>query len=236
MRIHFLKNNFTKAVCVSILIFQGIAISVAQTTTTPIVDEPVKKIADPKDHIVVDLSYDSYSHFPTGIQQKPYSLGGNAYLMWDYPLGHGPFSISIGAGFSTHDVHTNGRITYSIDGKYTTFVPITTKYNTNKLSCNYAEIPLELRIRARGNHKFKMAIGGKVGYAYNVHTKFADADGKIKVYRIKNIDPLRYGVTFRIGYNKFDIQAFYSLSELFIKGQGEPNMVPFSLGVGMLFY
>ncbi len=211
------------------------SISFAQTKDS-IIEKPAKKIADPKDHIVVDFSFDSYRNWPDGIGQKPYSLGGNAFLMWDYPFGYGPLSLAIGAGFSTHDVHTNGQITYSIDGKYTTFVPITTKYSTNKFSCNFMEIPVELRIRTRGEKSFKMAIGGKIGYAYNVHTKYADEDGKIKVYRIKNIEPLRYGVTFRIGYNKFNLQGFYALSELFKKGRGEPGMIPFSFGVGMWLY
>lgn len=204
--------------------------------TTDVTEKPPKKIADPKDHIVVDFSFDSYRNWPTGISQKPYSLGGNAYLMWDYPFGYGPFSVAVGAGFSTHDVHTNGQITYSIDGKYTSFVPLTVKYNTNKFSMNYIEIPVELRLRTRGEKSFKMTIGGKIGYAYNVHTKYADADGKIKVYRIKNIDPLRYGVTFRIGYNKFNLQGFYALSEIFKKGRGEPGMTPYSIGIGMLLY
>ena len=209
--------------------------SFAQTKDT-LREKPAKKIADPKDHIVVDFSFDSYRNWPDGISQKPYSLGGNAYLMWDYPFGYGPFSVAIGAGFSTHDVHTNGAITYTIDGKYTTFEPLTVKYSTNKFSMNYMEIPVELRIRTRGEKSFKMIVGGKIGYAYNVHTKYADEDGKIKVYRIKNIDPIRYGVTFRVGYNKFNLQGFYALSEIFKKGRGEPGMIPFSFGVGMLLY
>lgn len=199
-------------------------------------EKPPKKIADPKDHIVVDFSFDSYRNWPDGITQKPYSLGGNAYLMWDYPFGYGPFSVAVGAGFSTHDVHTNGQITYTIDGKYTTFEPLTVKYSTNKFSMNYMEIPVELRLRTRGQKSFKLTIGGKIGYAYNVHTKYADEDGKIKVYRIKNIDPIRYGVTFRVGYNKFNLQGFYALSEIFKKGRGEPGMIPFSVGIGLLLY
>jgi hypothetical protein len=199
-------------------------------------EKPAKKIADPKDHIVVDFSYDGYTHFPDGIQQKPYSLGGNAYLMWDYPLGYTPLSLAIGGGFSTHDVHTNGRLTYSIDGKYTSFLPITIKYKTNKFSCNYFEMPVELRLRQRGNKKFKLAIGGKIGYAYNVHVKYEDADGKMKVYRIKNVDPLRYGVTLRIGFDKWNVQGFYAFSELFRKGHGDPGMSQFSIGVGLLLY
>jgi Outer membrane protein beta-barrel domain len=235
MNAYLLKNNFIKTIFIGLLFLKGIN-GTAQEVIPAIVEESVKKIADPKDHIVVDFSFDSYRRFPDGVKTKPYSLGGNAYLMWDYPFGYGPFSVAFGAGFSTHDVHTNGRLTYNIDGTYTTFVPITTKYNTNKFSCNYIEIPLELRLRTRGEQSFKLTIGGKIGYAYNVHTKFADADGKIKVYRIKNINPWRYGVTLRIGYNKFNVQAFYALSDIFIKGRGEPGMVPYSIGVGLLLY
>lgn len=224
-----------KSILLLVLTFSLSSIALAQTKDS-LVETKTKKIADPKDHIVADFSFDSFRNWPDGITQKPYSLGGNAYLMWDYPFGYGPFSIGIGAGFSTHDVHTNGQITYSIDGSYTSFEPITVKYSTNKFSMNYMEVPIELRLRTRGEKSFKMTIGGKIGYAYNVHTKYADPDGKIKVYRIKNIEPLRYGVTFRIGYNRFCLQGFYALSEIFKKGRGEPGMIPFSFGVGMYFY
>jgi hypothetical protein len=235
MRIPLPKSNLIKAVYLSIFLIQGI-VAVAQKVSQPADIEHPKKIASPKDHIVLDLNFDSYRNLPPGITQKPYSIGGNVFLVWDYPIGYGPFSISFGAGFSTHDLQSNGRVIYSIDGKYTSLVPITTPYTTNKLSCNYVEVPMEIRIRTRGMNSFKMAVGGKVGYAFNVHTKFADADGKIKVYDIKNIDPLRYGVTLRIGYNKFDVQAFYALSELFVSGRGEPGMVPYSIGIGLLLY
>jgi len=205
--------------------------------TTPQEEPRPKKILDPKDRIVVDFNYDGFTHLPGGIAQKAYSFGGNVFFMWDYPLGYGPFSLAFGGGFSTHDVHTNGKIVYNLDGTYTSFEPLAQKkYNTNKLSCNYFEIPLELRIRTRGNHKFKLTVGGKAGYAFNVHTKYEDAEGKIKVYKIKNIDPLRYGATFRIGYDRLVFQGFYAFSELFYKGKGEPGMIPFSAGIGLLLY
>lgn len=215
-----------------------LSMSAVSSAQTPAQEEPQpKKIADPKDRIVVDFSYDGFTKLPAGIQSKPYSLGGNVYFMWDYPVGKGsPVSLAFGGGFSTHDVHTNGKIVYSLDGKYTSFEPINNKYNTNKLSCNYFEIPLEVRIRTKGNYSFKLTVGAKVGYAFNVHTKYEDHEGKIKVYKIKNVNPLRYGATFRIGYDKYILQGFYSLSELFFKGRGEPGMVPYSVGVGLLLY
>lgn len=208
---------------------------VAQTSPLPEEKEP-KKIASPKDHIVVDLSYDSYSNLPKDIDLTIRSLGVNVFIMWDYPVGRGPFSIAAGAGISTHSIHSNGKIMYSIDGKYTSFVPLTTEYKTNKFTCHYVEVPVELRMRTRTKNQFKLTLGGKVGYAFNVHTKFEDIDGKIKVYKIKNINPIRYGVTFRVGYNKWNLQAFYGLSELFLKDRGEPKMIPYSIGIGLLLY
>ena len=205
--------------------------------TAPVKDEKEpKKIASPKDHVVLDLSYDSYSNLPKGIDLTIRSLGVNVFIMWDYPVGRGPLSIAAGAGISTHSIHSNGKFLYSLDGKYTSIVPVTTEYKTNKFTCHYAEIPIELRIRTRTKDQFKLTLGAKIGYAFNVHTKFEDDNGKIKVYKIRNVDPLRYGLTFRIGYNKWNLQAFYGLSELFEKGRGEPKMVPYSFGIGLLLY
>lgn len=213
-------------------LFCGINKSIAQTQE----EVPQKKIAERKDRIGFDVNYDAWLNAPAAIKQKIKSPGVNFYLMWDYPFGYGPMSVAFGLGLSSHNVHTNGQISYSIDGKYTSLTPITVPYKTNKLSCNYIEIPVELRIRTRGEKSFKLAIGAKIGYAYNVHTKVIDDDGKRKIYGIKNVDPLRYGPIFRIGYNKFNVNAFYSLSTLFMKGKGEPNIVQYSIGLGILIY
>jgi hypothetical protein len=227
----------TKFIAVILLLFSSSNILFAQTDATKnATEENPKKIKERKDRIVIDFGYDAWTKLPQGITQKPYSLGGNAYLIWDYPFGYGPFSVAFGIGLSTHNVHSNGKITYSIDGKYTTFEPITHPYRRNKLSCNYVEVPLELRIRTGNGHKFKLAVGGKIGYMYSAHTKEMDDDGKRKIYWIKNLNPIRYGVTFRIGYDKYMFQGFYALSELFLDGRGEKGMVPYSIGVGMLLY
>lgn len=225
------SNIFLFLVFCSSLVF-----SQTQPVTKPADEEHPKKIKERKDRIIVDFSYDSWTKLPQGIQQKPYSLGGNAYIVWDYPFGYGPFSVAFGVGLSTHNVHTNGKIVYSIDGKYTSFEPITGNYRRNKLSCNYVEVPVELRIRTGNGHKFKLAIGGKIGYMYNAHTKVMDDDGKRKIYWIKNLNPIRYAATFRIGYDKYILQGSCCFSELFLKGRGEPGMLPYSIGVGMLLY
>jgi hypothetical protein len=228
---------FFKKLLFSILLFYTIG-TFGQTRDSVAVageDQP-KKIASPKDHIVFDVNYDAWLNSPPNIKQEPKSPGVNFYLMWDYPVGYGPFSIAVGAGLSSYNVHSNAQIVYSINGSYTNLIPLTTTYKVNKISFNYFEIPVELRMRTRGEKSFKMAVGAKIGYAYNIHTKRNDADGKIKNYSIKNTDPLRYGITFRIGYNRINLEGFYALSELFKKGKGEPKMIPYSVGLGILLY
>lgn len=199
-------------------------------------DEQQKKIGMSKDRIVFDLNVDGWTKAPDSIRQEFRSPGFNVYLMWDYPVGYGPFSLAFGGGLSSHAVQSNAAVVYSPDNSYTYLSPRTTGYLVNKLVCNYAEIPVELRLRTKGEHSFKMAVGAKLGYAFSIHTKIDDELGRRKIYRIKNVDPLRYGVTFRIGYNKFDLEGFYSLSELFRKGHGEAGMVQYSVGLGILLY
>jgi len=199
-------------------------------------DAITKKIAERKDRIVFDVNYDAWLNTPKDIKQKVVSPGVNFYLMWDYPFGYGPMSFAFGLGLSSHNVHSNAQMVYSIDGEYTSLTAFSTPYKKNKLSCNYIEVPIELRLRTRGEKSFKMAIGAKVGYAYNIHTKIIDDDGKRKMYDIKNINPLRYGPIFRIGYNKWNVNAFYSLSELFLKDKGTPKLVQYSIGIGLILY
>lgn len=216
------------------IIFSALIASQAIAQTEE--EQETKKIAERKDRIGFDINYDAWLNTPKDIKQKIVSPGVNFYLMWDYPFGYGPMSVAFGLGVSSHNVHSNAQITYSIDGKYTSLDPMVFSYKKNKLSCNYIEVPVELRIRTKGENSFKLAIGGKIGYGYNIHTKIIDNDGKRKIYDIKNIDPLRYGPIFRIGYNYININAFYSLSTLFKKGRGEPDIIPYSVGIGILFY
>jgi hypothetical protein len=111
---------------------------------------------------------------------------------------------------------------------------LSTDYRINKLSLNYITIPAELRIRSANKPTFRLSVGGRAGYLMNGHTKYIDDDTKIKVYRIKNIDPLIYGVTARIGIGRVQIAGFYGLSEIFKKGKGEAGLAPWSVGFNFL--
>lgn len=81
------------------------------------------------------------------------------------------------------------------------------------------------------------AIGFKLGYMVNGHSKWVGDDYidntsnelKFAVKNIRNIEKFAYGPTLRVGYKWFNVNAYYSLSSVFVKGKG-PDMYPISVG------
>jgi len=198
------------------------------------------------DHIVVDIKHDRFLQHPSGIEQSNYSVGANVYAFHDAPLNKkSTLSFGIGIGFSGSNYHNNGRFAYSAgqDNTLTTqFLPYPDELDIrkNKLNLNFLEIPLELRIRSwtrkvdqRIYPAFRLYLGFKGGYLISNHTKFRDADTKIKEYNIKNLLQYRYGPTVRLGFKKISLFGFYSLTPVFQDGLG-PKMFPISFGVSWI--
>ena len=51
-----------------------------------------------------------------------------------------------------------------------------------------------------------------------------------KTTDVRNLESIRFGPTLRIGYDWFNISAYYSLSKFFVKDKG-PEMYPISVGI-----
>lgn len=185
-----------------------------------------------QDRFIFDFQTANFLVAPDSLSVKGYSPGVNAFIMYDYPFSEKSiFSFAWGYGFSSFNIHHNG--TFVEDSlENTQFIPFesSVEYKKNKLSINYVEIPLELRIRTRGLRQFKLTVGGKIGYAVNIHTKIKNEDGKFKAYQVPNLDRLRYGLHGAIGAGRVMLYGFYGLSELFNEGKG-PEMVPITLGL-----
>ena len=131
------------------LVFAFIILSCAAMAQDKPAKEP-KKNREPLDKIIVDLNHDRWLRIPPGIDLKPWSYGVNANLYFDLPYKASPFSFAWGLGFTSHNVHSNGKVVYKLDanGKiFTTFEPLTKDYITNKISLNYITLPVELRFR-----------------------------------------------------------------------------------------
>lgn len=226
-----MRSLFTLIACALI---SFTAIAQEKTDKSP---KPPKKNREPLDKLIVDLNHDRWMRIPPGIDLKPWSYGINTNAYFDLPFGASPFSFAWGLGFTSHNVHSNGKVVYRLDasGKvFTAIEPITNDYIKNKLSLNYITLPVELRFRTLKKPKFRLFVGGKAGYLVNSHTKYVDDDIKIKVYRIKNVDPLMYGLTARIGIGRVQFTGYYSLTSVFERGKGEKDLIPYSVGINLI--
>ena len=168
------------------------------------------------------------------VEQRDVSLGFDAQVYWDWKFGTSPISFAAGIGISSHNVHHNGFFAKdTVEGREMTVLeafPQNYNYRKNKHSVTFIEVPLEFRIRTRGPNQFKLFLGGKVGYLVNYHYKIDDDEGKRKFYDLDGINPIRYGVTARIGYNSWNIFGFYSLTPFIQDGKGD-EIIPYSIGL-----
>jgi len=114
-------------------------------------------------------------------------------------------------------------------------IPDSISYQRSKLVLPYIELPIEFRFKTK--YKFAMGIGFKVGYMLPAHTKWVGEDylfnttDKLRVsFRdVKYLEKFSYGPTFRVGYKWFQLNAYYSLSNIFSKNKG-PQISPISVG------
>jgi hypothetical protein len=208
------------------------------------------------DRLLLNFHDDLWQGNDSAMNISAYSPGFDFYVMKNLALGKSKFALAIGLGIGTHNLRSDAmpanETTFdSTSGHYvptgnTIFERIPDyvnnkeiKYDINKLALAYLDIPLELRFKtenAKGK-AFKISAGFKLGYLINGHTKYrgndlagGTDDVKFKTFKIKNLEPLRYGAIVRFGYSYFNLFAYYSLSNVFKTDKG-PEMYPISVGL-----
>lgn len=197
-----------------------------------------------QDRIVMELNWNSWLNTPDGIEQRWFSRGLNVFFMYDLQLGNSPFSIAPGFGIGTDNVYHNGRFVATDTQTVMVPIPDSVDVKGNKINTTYLEVPFEIRFRTKPNDKgrsWKIAAGVRGGLLISNHIKyrgegatfgFPQAEVKYKEHNVPNLDNLRYGATFRVGYGPVNLHAYYGLSSLFESGQG-PELVPFHIGLSI---
>jgi len=238
-----MKNLF-----LALIAFLITSLSYAQTEPdTTITDFTKPDKLKKEDLIIIEAYTDIWQNTPAVLKTKTLNRGYNFYFLNDNPLGKSNFSIAYGIGVSAQNMYSNCMPFEVLDtagaatGK-TEFImiPDNIKYSKNKLTLFYADIPVEFRFRTmNAKDNFKIAIGFKAGYLVQSHTKYKGdrldniaGTIKYKVFDIPNIEKLRYGVTARIGFGRYNISGYYSLTTLFGSGVG-PEMFPISVGIAV---
>ena len=202
-----------------------------------------------KFNIGVGLHTDIWLGNPPGMNPRTINQGVQVIGMYNYRIKESAVNIAGGVGLGTHNLYTN---TYIPDIKADSIsflkIPDNIPYKKSKLSLAYIDIPLEFRIKTRKH--FRIAFGFKVGFNINAHVKykgnrfvdrpsgFAFADGAIvkeKEKDVRQIEIIRYGATFRIGYKWFNLTAYYQISKVFKVDRG-PALYPISFGIAVIPY
>lgn len=194
---------------------------------------------DPKDRLIFEVIYTSWLGAPKNFSTDWKCIGFNFAMMFDKPIKNSNFSFGYGAGIYCHNYSSNASFVYKTDSvtniTSTLLEPKTGNYSSNKYNERSVEVPLELRFRTKTKNNFKMMLGVKVGYVFSDYKKTDDANGKIRLYDIKNVNRFRYGINFRIGVEQICLTASYYLSEVFLDN-GPRGIHPFSIGIAIIPY
>lgn len=112
----------------------------------------------------------------------------------------------------------------------------TVDYKRNRLRAFYVQVPLMLEFTTSKNEDRAFHIGAGVLLGYNVFDNKLkqkyELDGKDYKNIVRddfNINPVRYGLTARVGYGDYSIFANYNVSTLFEKDAG-PKLYPVQVG------
>jgi hypothetical protein len=111
-------------------------------------------------------------------------------------------------------------------------------YDVNKLSASYFQVPLLLHYTAKNRNlkrSFRVSGGGYAGILLDSWTRQDRKEGGKVVQDDRfHLNPIRYGLSFRIGYGPVELYANYNLNPLFEKSQGAPNLTPLCFGVNLV--
>ncbi len=169
-----------------------------------------------EDQIYINVTNNSIIKKPETLTQQGISLGLHTGFVRDIPLNEeGNFALGIGLGYA-YDKYQTNLICNSTTQTY--HIANNSNFNKNKIETHAIEIPFEIRFRTSTPTEYKfwrIYLGGKI--AYNVFTK-----NVLKTDTISSKQPhapfaskLQYGPQLTIGYNAWNLYAFWNLKPLF---------------------
>gem|GEM_PF-54374 len=196
-----------------------------------------------EDQFYISFTYNNLRNTPDGFKQNKFSPGITAGFLRDMPINKKrTWSIAAGLGYSLAVYNQNLVIDDSTNP--TTYQLIgsnITDYSKDKLSLHFIDLPVEIRWRnsTPESHKFwRIYTGLKMSYLFYDQYKLVSADTTIKNSNNKDLNKFHYGTYLAIGYNTWNIYAYYGLNSLF-KSSAKVNGETVGLGTmnfGLMFY
>ncbi len=201
----------------------------------------------PKDHLLIQVGYDSWARKPDSINTRGFSRSFNMYFMFDFPFKTNPqLSVAVGAGVSTSNIYFKD--TYiDITGRNANRLSFqdvsdTTHFKKYKLMTTYLEAPIELRYTkdpANPKKSLKAALGAKVGTLMGATTKGKtlqnSAGNTVNAFTQKEkakrfFNSTRLSLTGRVGIGSLSVFGTYQFNAFVKEGMG-PDVRPYSIGL-----
>ena len=197
-----------------------------------------------EDQFYVGVSYNVFAFIPSGINPEGISAGFQFGFLRDFPINkRRNLAIAIGAGFS-YDQYGQNLLIEEDDNGNTLYTVLDSNvdFKRNRFSVSVIEAPIELRWRSSTATEYKfwrVYAGFRVGYTIWNQSSYKDATKTIRVTGISDYEKLRLGTSLSVGYNKFNLFAYYSVNPFFnenaVTTDGQ-NVNFHGIKLGLIFY
>lgn len=196
----------------------------------------LKKVGSMQDNLILSIGLCNWISVPEQSSTETFqSREFGVLIMGERMISSGKLGLGFGLGFSSQNVHSDSYFSKSVDGSKTYMIklPDEVEYTINKISLNFIDAQLELRLHTAPNQKakrFKLSLGAKAGILLQSHTKYKDDDTINKKSGVSDLNKYQYGLISRLGYGNWAIGGYYSLVGIFQDDKG-PKLVPYALSL-----
>lgn len=207
------------------------------------VDSLVVEVVDNRyleDQFYIGVGYNILVDGPDAVDQRNLSYNLQAGFIKDIPFNHQRnFGIGLGLGYAINSYYSNMVASQSAN-EISYDIIEDANFNRSKLATHTIEVPFELRWRTSTGREYKfwrIYAGAKMGYMFSGRSKLVTNSGNDS-FSNTDIQKFQYGLMLSIGFNTWNIRAYYGLNPL-LKDEatlaGEPIDLKV-LRVGLVFY
>ncbi|MFP2996883.1 porin family protein [Spongiivirga sp. MCCC 1A20706] len=171
-----------------------------------------------EDQFYIGATYNIMFNRPKSVSQRNLSNGIFVGYIKDIPINKKRNkAIGIGLGYSVNTYFDEIKITRQGDEVTYALIDQDINFSKNKIITHIAELPIEYRWRTSSPEKYvfwRIYTGVKLGYVFSDIYKFESDTEKLR-FSNPNFNQFQYGVTLSVGYNTWNVHAYYGLNTLF---------------------
>jgi hypothetical protein len=173
-----------------------------------------------EDQFYLGITYNLSTLVPSGVNELGISGGLQLGYLRDMPINERRnVAVGIGAGLSIDQYGQNLLIEKGPTGESIfTVIEDTDLVSYNRLSTIVLEAPLEFRWRGStpSIYKFWRVYSGiRFGYVISHKASFKDANTRIKITDIPELNKFRMVATLGVGYSTFNFHVQYGINPMF---------------------